>query len=549
MANASDRDDPHLPERDEGPELTGRQRQILDLLRAGKVNKEIANELGIGLGTVKQHVVALFKKLKVRNRAMAISHRAAQSAAPHAKAQLLGAAGLLERRPCVVLSVALPETAPGSAGRLLHQTLAAYAFDHDALFLARRGNAGDLIFGIQSPGEHDLLLVLRAGHIVFEALAAHERAVANSLRGGLTAGTAVASMQRRGGWSGEAIASPAIAQARELAAQAAAGQLALNPAAQELLQALTPCAPAAVPAELPFRRLGRLPWPAGDDRQAPVGRDQELATLDALLSAASAGRRLVYLEGETGMGKSRLCRHVADQCGRRGGRVRHFVCVPGGEAGDLHALPGGEAVSLDAVAAALAAKAGGRPKAVIVDDCHLLSADALARLTRQAEAAPGGLVLLAGRRFPESRAAADATLRLGRLDPVATERLVAGALGAEAPAAFAATVARAASGVPLFALQLAGHGERRGLPLPLRFVIGARMDGLGLDRLLLRSVAAVTTPVSGADLAAAMRETPEAVLAAAAQAIAGGVLRRDERGCFSFTHPLLRRAVMEAQVD
>ena len=53
--------------------LTQRQRQILGLLRAGKVNKEIASELGIGIGTVKQHVVALFKRLNVRNRAMAAS--------------------------------------------------------------------------------------------------------------------------------------------------------------------------------------------------------------------------------------------------------------------------------------------------------------------------------------------------------------------------------------------------------------------------------------------------------------------------------------------
>ncbi|CAG0983112.1 partial Putative HTH-type transcriptional regulator YhjB, partial [Rhodocyclaceae bacterium] len=74
MTDSTHSDDPLLPgqaatvpERD-APVLTGRQRQILELLRAGKVNKEIANELGIGLGTVKQHVVAIFKKLKVRNR-------------------------------------------------------------------------------------------------------------------------------------------------------------------------------------------------------------------------------------------------------------------------------------------------------------------------------------------------------------------------------------------------------------------------------------------------------------------------------------------------
>ncbi|HDQ41159.1 MAG TPA: response regulator transcription factor [Desulfonatronum sp.] len=45
--------------------LSPRQRQILEFIRRGKSNNEIAFDLGIGVGTVKQHVVALFRKLKV----------------------------------------------------------------------------------------------------------------------------------------------------------------------------------------------------------------------------------------------------------------------------------------------------------------------------------------------------------------------------------------------------------------------------------------------------------------------------------------------------
>lgn len=54
------------------PSLSGRQRDILALLAEGKSNKEIADELSIGYGTVKQHLFVLFRKLSVTNRAKAV---------------------------------------------------------------------------------------------------------------------------------------------------------------------------------------------------------------------------------------------------------------------------------------------------------------------------------------------------------------------------------------------------------------------------------------------------------------------------------------------
>ncbi|MEO5340768.1 MAG: AAA family ATPase [Magnetococcus sp. MYC-9] len=51
--------------------LTERQREILHLVQAGKANKEVANQLGISEGTVKQHLVTIFRHLGVRNRTMA----------------------------------------------------------------------------------------------------------------------------------------------------------------------------------------------------------------------------------------------------------------------------------------------------------------------------------------------------------------------------------------------------------------------------------------------------------------------------------------------
>ncbi len=539
-----------FPAREEWPELTLRQRQILDLLRAGKVNKEIANELGIGLGTVKQHVVALFKKLKVRNRAMAVSRGLELPAAENReRAPLLAGEGLLERRPCVVLSIVLPESASEAAGRLLQQTLAAYAFDHDALFLARKGHAGDQIFGIQRASTHDLFLALRAAYAAFSALAAQDKTLVGALQGGLTAGLAIASMNRHGGWSGEAIASMAIAQARELAHGAKPGELVLGPAAQDLMRAQSPYAPVPAAPALRFTALDWLPWKAGPGESAPIGRDQELARLDALLAHDAHGPgRLVYLEGETGMGKSRLCRHAAARCIEFGGGVHHYVCLPDGRGSHLYSLPYGMPTSLDAVLATLAAVPLWRPQAVIVDDCHLLAPADLARLTRQAARAEGKLVLLAGRRLPETGVMAE-TLRLGRLPQSATERLVVQATDRADKPRDPTTMARSAAGVPLFAVELARHRGDDSLPLPLRVVIGARMDGFGLDRFLLRQVARAAAPVGVAELAKELSETPGAVRLAAEQAIACGVLRRDDRGRLSFTHPLLRQAVTQAQVE
>lgn len=51
--------------------LTPRQRDVLELIVRGQSNKEIARSLGLGEGTVKIHLAALFRNLGVANRASA----------------------------------------------------------------------------------------------------------------------------------------------------------------------------------------------------------------------------------------------------------------------------------------------------------------------------------------------------------------------------------------------------------------------------------------------------------------------------------------------
>ncbi|KRC05575.1 hypothetical protein ASE06_19910 [Sphingopyxis sp. Root214] len=53
--------------------LTGRQFEVLNLLAAGRSNKEIARLLSIAEGTVKVHIAAAFRMLGVHNRVSAVA--------------------------------------------------------------------------------------------------------------------------------------------------------------------------------------------------------------------------------------------------------------------------------------------------------------------------------------------------------------------------------------------------------------------------------------------------------------------------------------------
>jgi len=64
--------EPRGPSPDPFPELTARERQILDLIAAGRGNGAIAAELGVATKTVVNHVSAIFAKLRLATRAEAI---------------------------------------------------------------------------------------------------------------------------------------------------------------------------------------------------------------------------------------------------------------------------------------------------------------------------------------------------------------------------------------------------------------------------------------------------------------------------------------------
>lgn len=54
------------------PELTEREREVLERIAAGRSNPEIARDLGVAPKTVRNHISNVFAKLQVRDRAEAI---------------------------------------------------------------------------------------------------------------------------------------------------------------------------------------------------------------------------------------------------------------------------------------------------------------------------------------------------------------------------------------------------------------------------------------------------------------------------------------------
>ena len=64
---------PASPERGDVPDLSPREREVLELLAKGYQSKEIATQLGIAYWTVESHVAHIYQKLHVLSRAQAVA--------------------------------------------------------------------------------------------------------------------------------------------------------------------------------------------------------------------------------------------------------------------------------------------------------------------------------------------------------------------------------------------------------------------------------------------------------------------------------------------
>jgi len=535
--------------------LTPRQRDILRLLCEGKVNKEIARELDIGLGTVKQHMVALFKRLQVSNRSMAVSHgmallaededRLAPSVPLGVQSSDWTQTGILMRRPCVVASFALQAKALKEFGTPFQGLMAQLACNAGALLLPLAPGAGDILFGIRHSSEQDLTAALQLIQVVTSRLAGEKAAYLQDIRVALNAGMAVVSRDRRGGWSGEVLASPVITANHGLLRETAKGHLGLGVAAREVLHSFGPGTAPPLPESLSLADLAQL---FRVECALPNARSLHAGVWDSLAGLLDKGPRdgVLYLQGETGMGKSHLCRSLLARWRSLGGEGRYFRAMPIEALYPFCDALTGEAVSLEALLVALGVPRLARPDLVVIDDLHLLSKEARARiLAGETKAVDRGRILvLAGRRLGRRLGNTLALEHLAENEVMSVLTELRPWSGqAEAQQALPRVLALAA-GVPLFALELA-RSPGAEVNLTLLMIIASRLDGLDLDWKMLQILAMSPDGLDIATLARDLGDAEDQVKAAVGMATRAGVLRPnpDAGGAIRFRHPLVREAV------
>lgn len=515
--------------------LTTRQHQILELMQQGKVNKEIARDLDITLGTVKQHLVAIFKKLNVQNRTMAVA-RLAEFKDQSGFDQVFSGETLVAMRPCIVLSLKVNGDYPLSALKRFHTCLSEMAFDCNALFISSETGEGDLIFGLKRSSAQDMRMATLVASHVNQVMADFVQAECKQaqipvLQGALVAGLVSVSQNRFGGWSGENVGSHVLAWGHQLRDSAKAGCLCLDKPVIGVMKAFDLTASESLPEQISFSDLARLnDWDSVDSTDL-VGRDDELSLIQKLLDDHF---RILVLEGENGMGKSRLCREAGRRALAAEMPLLYIRVLPIGylDSGSYRYFEHWQDIRsrLEETGA----------KLLIVDDAHHLTSDGKADMTASLNQLPGDVrVLISGRQpldFAFSPAISDQVqqLHLLRLNESDLDVFF------ESKNVRADLIERC-RGIPLFARELAlDHGNT--LSLALLITVASRIDKFKVDWKLLYCVAAHDIPVSIDRLSMLMQDEKAYIKAALKRAVNLGVLSVGPQGA-SFNHPLVKDVV------
>lgn len=498
-----------------GVQLTARQEQILSLMRQGKVNKEIARELDISLGTVKQHLVAIFKKLKVSNRTMAVSC----SESLLQKKETSSSDRIHARRPCIVLSLRF-SGGPTEANRQFYDLLSSAAFDYKAHFINRDDGEGELVFGLKRSSEYDLSASLYIAGNVYRRL--KQLAPSVVLRGALVAGFAAVSQNRFGGWSGDAVASQVIARAQQLVAQALENVLLLDESSRVIMQAYDINLSGAVPEQIALDQTWLLNhWNSESDKDL-AGRSDEIECLKQFLSPFTDSR-LALLDGESGMGKSRLCREIAREAEKSGYQLAFFKVTPMGIWDSVNCTLLAESKELSKqVLCDTSVK-----RLLIIDDIHLMSAEQRQYFVRVLQRV--GLnqkLLLSGRQLVKSSLSEvknACVLHLKRMDESQVSCLLR-AYGVKPD--LEQGIAEKSRGVPLFAIEMCRGGGSR-ISIALIITVASRLDRFNMDWKLLYSLADQLNAVSINVLNKMMQDSAESVKKSVERAVEIGVLETD----------------------
>jgi DNA-binding CsgD family transcriptional regulator len=316
--------------------LTPRQKEIVSLIEQGRSNKEIAALLDIGVGTVKQHVAALFRRLNVTSRAQAVAALRGLSSSDQMEQPLSSPANRLVQAPlaqessalgaeCRVLSIAALTLEPAesmaqalgtrrlveqienlaSFGRQAAETLGGQCFE-------RAGQGIEIRFGLIRARSDDAQRAVRAARFVMDRLAADENEGPQP-KGGIATGVGVVLAQS--GLSARPLASAELAHAWRLAHSAPVGRLLACEATQRLtadsLIFETPSAhpglgrAALVRGEAALQAPAALPSP----RQALIEKVLELHTQSPCLA----------IEAAPGQGRTTLAASLAKRIDAAGG--------------------------------------------------------------------------------------------------------------------------------------------------------------------------------------------------------------------------------------
>ncbi|MFD4370165.1 ATP-binding protein [Streptomyces sp. NPDC058486] len=337
-----------------------------------------------------------------------------------------------------------------------------------------------------------------------------------------------------------------------------------------------------------------------------MGRSAELRTV---LAAVAARPAVVLVEGEAGIGKSRLVTEAGAVLAEDGMRVLVGACHPlreplpygpvidalravgpwlppvdqlgpsagalapllpdlsrglpepptsdAGPGGQRHRLASGVRTLLEAIA----------PAVLLVEDLHwaddatrellLLLARDVPRetalvFTYRAEDLPGGRPVL-GMPYRRPPGTAGAELALGPLDEVALRALARSGLGREPTAALVRTLLERSAGLPLIIeedlITLAGGPDATALKVPrsLHEVMTQRTGTLSPDGLALAGAAAVLARPAGEELLSLAAGLDDTQGAnALLETLAASVLRQSGPDTYGFAHSLAQEAVYEA---
>jgi len=354
----------------------------------------------------------------------------------------------------------------------------------------------------------------------------------------------------------------------------------------------------AVDVERPASGLpAPQPAPASAAGHGFVGRPAELTAISGALSAALAGSgSIVSIEGESGIGKSRLAEEAMRRAQQAGFAATWTCCVD--EVGAPMLWPWMEALSalgravpspsvdpdpdtvrfhrVLAVATALLDAARERPTLVVIDDAQWADAVSLRALSLLAGRLYGvHLVVVITVRRPDDRArpAIDDLLadlsrqrsvqrvRLAGLPPADVALLVEDLAGAPVPEALAATVARRTGGNPFFVSELVrlltseqmltnepGPRMLASVPDSVREVVTRRLARLPEQARTILRLAAVAGPIIELDVLehATDLDADGLVMQLEVAVLTGMLAEVDDPVGWRFTHGLVQDAVLDS---